>query len=273
MYGPMYGIQLAFKNFKPLIGISGSPWVGFVHFKNFFNSFYFSRIIKNTLGLNLYFMIIGFPVPIILALLLNEVRIKSFKKIVQTITYFPHFISVVVLASMITTFVNSEYGIINQISSVFGVPPVNYLQEEQWFKTIHVFSTIWQSSGWNAIVYISVLSTVDSQLLEAASIDGASRLQRVWYINVPAVIPTAILMFILNTGRMMTVGFEKVFLLQNPLNMNTSDVISTYVYRIGIQGGQYGTATAVGLFNSVINLILILLVNKIASTLSESSLW
>ena len=273
MYVPLYGLQIAFKKYKVALGISASPWIGLENFRNFFNSFYFSRLIRNTLVLNIYFMIVGFPVPIILALLLDEVKNKWFKKTVQTATYAPYFVSVVVLASMITNFVNPTYGIINQITGIFGIEPVNYLEEEQWFKTIHVLSTIWSTTGYNAIIYIAALGSVDTELLEAASIDGATRWQRLRHIKFPSIIPSAVMMFILNTGRMMNVGFEKVFLLQNQLNMNTSDVLSTYIYRAGIQNGEYGLATAVGLFNSVINIILILIVNKVSAKLTDNSLW
>lgn len=273
MYVPLYGLQIAFKKYKVVLGITASPWIGLENFRNFFNSFYFSRLIRNTLVLNLYFMIVGFPAPIILALFLDEVKSKGFKKTVQTATYAPYFVSVVVLASMITNFVNPAYGIINQITGFFGIEPVNYLEEEQWFKTIHVLSTIWSTTGYNAIIYISALGSVDSELLEAASIDGATRWQRLAHIKFPAIIPSAVMMFILNTGKMMNVGFEKVFLLQNQLNMNTSDVLSTYIYRAGIQNGEYGLATAVGLFNSLINILLILIVNKVSAKLTDNSLW
>lgn len=273
MYVPLYGLQLAFKRYKVTLGIAGSPWIGLDNFRNFFNSFYFSRVIKNTLLLNIYFMVVGFPIPVIFALILDEVKSRLFKKTVQTVTYAPYFVSVVVLASMITNFVNPTYGIINQITGLFGIKPVNYLEQEQWFRTIHIVSTIWSTTGYNAIIYIAALGSVDQELLEAASIDGATRWQRMFYIKIPTIIPTVVMMFILNSGRLMSVGFEKVFLLQNSLNMNTSDVLSTYIYRTGIQHGEYGIATAVGLFNSVINVIMILIVNKISKKLTDNSLW
>lgn len=272
-YIPMYGVQIAFKDYFAIHGIWGSPWVGFKHFERFFDSYYFWRLIKNTLGIGLYELVVGIPVPIILALLINEVRVRYFKKIVQTVTYAPHFLSVVVLTGMLFLFLDPQTGLINQILSVFGIKPIAFMTEPSWFKTTYVFSGAWQQMGWSSIIYLAALSAVDPALHEAAKIDGASRLQRIWHINLPSIKPTIIILLILDAGKVMSVGFEKVFLMQNPLNTSASDVIATHVYKTGIMGAQYSYATAVGLFDSIINLILLVLVNYIARKTNETSLW
>ncbi|MFC9706907.1 ABC transporter permease [Paenibacillus sp. NPDC056933] len=272
-YGPMYGIQIAFKNFIPTLGVTGSPWVGFDHFIRFFNSYYFWDLLWNTLSISLYELAIGFPLPIILALAFNEVRDSFFKRTVQTVTYAPHFISVVVMSGMIITFLSPSSGMIVNLVEALGFQAPQFLTDPAWFKTVYVLSGVWQSAGWGTIIYLAALSGVDPQLHEAAVVDGASRFKRILHINIPAIIPTITILLILNMGSILGVGFEKILLLQNPLNMGSSDVISTFVYRSGLVDAQYSFSTAVGLFNSVVNAILLITVNQIARRTSENSLW
>lgn len=272
-YWPMYGVQIAFKNYNVAKGITGSPWAGFRHFERFFKSYHFWPLIRNTVTLSLYTLIASFPTPIILALLLNEVTNSKFKRTVQTVTYAPHFLSTVVLVGMLTTFLSPRSGIINHIIEALGGERVYFMGEPAWFKHLYVWSGVWQHTGWNAIIYLAALTSISPELHEAAIIDGASKLQRIWHINIPGILPTAIILLILNLGRIMNVGFEKVFLLQNDLNMKASDVISTYVYRTGLLGAQYSYSAAVGLFNSVINFALIIIVNSISRRITEVGLW
>ncbi len=272
-YVPMYGIQIAFKNFQPGLGIWDSPWVGLRHFKRFFNSHYFGRLIKNTIGISLYGLLLGFPIPIILALSINELNDGLYKKTLQTVTYAPHFISTVVMAGMIIMFLSPETGIVNLALQKLGKEPIPFLTKPEWFKTVYVVSGVWQSMGWNSIIYLAALSGVDPQLHEAAIVDGASRLKRIWYINLPALVPTMTILLILSAGGILSVGHEKILLLQNNLNITSSDVISTYVYRAGLLSAQYSFSSAVGLFNSIINAIILILVNQFASRVSENSLW
>ncbi|CAM3133488.1 sugar ABC transporter permease [Paenibacillus taichungensis] len=272
-YGPMYGIQIAFKNFVPSKGITGSEWVGFDHFERFFNSYFFWDLLWNTFSISFYELAIGFPLPIILALAFNEVRNGPFKKSVQTVTYAPHFISVVVMAGMIITFLSPSSGMIVRFIEFLDLQPAAFLTDPAWFKTVYVFSGVWQSTGWGTIIYLAALSGVDPQLHEAAIMDGASRFKRMLHINLPTIVPTITIMLILNMGNILGLGFEKILLLQNSLNMEASDVISTYVYRAGLVNAQYSFSTAVGLFNSVVNVILLVTVNQIAKRTSENSLW
>ena len=247
--------------------------MGLKHFSRFFTGFHFRRILLNTLGISLYQLIAGFPVPIILALALNEIRNRAFQKSVQMITYAPHFLSTVVMCGMVITFLNPEYGIINTFIEMLGGESIYFITKPEYFKTIYVSSGIWQNMGWSSIIYIAALANVSQELHEAAIMDGASRLKRIWHINVPCILPTVIILLILNTGKIMEVGFEKVFLLQNSLNMESSDVIATYVYRSGIVGAQFSFATAVGLFNSVVNFAILVSVNRISKRFLETSLW
>lgn len=272
-YIPMYGVQIAFKDFIANKGIMGSPWVGFEHFERFFDSFYFWRIIKNTLGIGIYELVVGFPIPIILALMIHELRTGKFRKFVQTVTYMPHFLSTIVMVGMIMMFLSPASGLINVVILLFGGEPISFMTEPGWFKSIYVWSGVWQTMGWSSIIYIAALAGIDPQLHEAARVDGASRLCRIWHINLPGIAPTIIVLLILNMGSILGVGFEKVFLMQNDLNMESSDVISTNVYRSGILGAQYSFSAAVGLFNSVVNFIMLLIVNRIARKVSSSSLW
>ena len=272
-YAPMYGVQIAFRDFIAVEGITGSPWVGFKHFERFFGSHQFSRLLQNTIGINLYSLAAGFPIPIILAIAINEVRATSFKKTVQMVTYAPHFISTVVLVGILFQILDPRIGLLNKLLSLSNVAPINVMAQPEWFKTLYVFSGVWQNMGYSSIIYIAALSSIDPQLEEAAVIDGASRLQKIWHIDLPGILPTAVILLILNTGQIMNVGFEKIYLMQNSLNMSRSDVISTYVYRIGLVRAQYSFAAAVGLFNSVVNLILLITINQIARRLGETSLW
>ncbi|WP_331713720.1 ABC transporter permease [Lentibacillus sp. JNUCC-1] len=272
-YFPMYGIQIAFKDFMPAAGIWGSEWVGFDHFKRFFDSYYFWDLIKNTLGISIYELIVGFPLPIILALALNEAKDGFYKKSVQTITYAPHFISVVVLAGMVIAFLAPATGIINHAIQLLGFDPIPFMEDPKWFKTVYVMSGVWQNTGWGTIIYLAALSAVDPQQHEAAIVDGATRWQRIIYINIPTIIPTMVILLIMNVGNIMAMGFEKILLLQNPLNLESSNVIATFVYQAGLLDGQYSFAAAVGLFNAIINAILLVTVNQIARKTSETSLW
>ncbi|MFS0838279.1 ABC transporter permease [Paenibacillus sp. 1P03SA] len=272
-YFPMYGVQIAFKNFIATKGIWGSPWVGFKHFERFFESYYFWRLLTNTLGIGLYQLLVGFPVPIILALMINEVRSKKFSKFVQTVTYAPHFLSTVVLVGMVFIFLSPQTGLLNMAVTWFRGEPVNFLTDPGWFKSVYVLSGVWQQMGWSSIIYLAALTGIDPQLHEAARVDGASRWQRILHINLPGIMPTVTILLILNMGSLLGVGFEKVYLMQNSLNMQASDVISTHVYQKGIIDGQYSYSAAVGLFNSVINFILLLTVNRIARKVSSTSLW
>lgn len=272
-YWPMYGVQIAFKDFIASQGIWGSPWVGFKHFERFFDSYFFWRLIGNTLGISLYELAVGFPVPILLALMINEVRQKMFRRWVQTITYAPHFLSTVVVVGMVVMFLSPNQGIVNVIIRAFGGDEIAFMTQPEWFKSIYVLSGVWQHMGWSSVIYLAALAGIDPQQHEAARVDGASRLQRIWHINLPGIRPTIVILLILNVGSVMGVGFEKVFLMQNSLNMPASDVISTYVYRSGIIGAQYSFSAAVGLFNSIVSFVLLLTVNRIARRMSETSLW
>ncbi|MDQ0914815.1 sugar ABC transporter permease [Paenibacillus sp. V4I5] len=274
-YIPMYGVQIAFKNFVATKGIWGSSWVGMRHFERFFDSYFFWRLITNTLGVSLYQLVVGFPVPIILALMINEVKQSRifFKKIVQTVTYAPHFLSTVVLVGIVVMFLAPETGMINKLIVLFGGQPISFITEPAWFKTIYVGSGVWQQMGWSSIIYLAALAGIDPQLHEAAKVDGATRLQRIWHVNLPGIMPTIVILLILNMGSIMGVGFEKVFLMQNDLNLESSEVISTYVYKSGIIQAQYSFSAAIGLFNSIINFILFILVNFAAKRMNQTSLW
>jgi putative aldouronate transport system permease protein len=271
-YFPMYGALIAFKDFRPSLGVWGSPWVGFKHFIEFFSSYYFWRLLKNTLALSLYSLIFGFPAPILLALLLNELRKSWYKRLVQTITYIPHFISIVIVSGIIINFVKQE-GLISvlvrQISGYNG----NLLLEPKYFRPIYVISGIWQNIGWNSIIYLATLAGIDLELYEAARIDGAGRWKQTLYITIPALIPTIIILLILQMGSLMNVGFEKVMLLYNPGVYDTADVISTFVYRQGILSAQYSFSSAVGLFNSLINCLLVIGANRFSRRMTDNSLW
>lgn len=272
-YMPITGVQIAFRNFTARGGIWNSTWVGLKHFQKFFSSPQFWTLLENTMKISVYSLLWGFPIPILLAVMLNECKTIKLKKTVQMLTYAPHFISTVVLASMIHLFLDVDTGIINKIIELFGGTASNLIGKEKAFRTIYVVSGIWQSCGWSSIIYISALSGVDAELYEAAKIDGANRLQKVWYIDLPSILPTIVTLFILNCGNILNVGYEKVYLLQNSMNQSVSEVISTYVYKIGLLGGQFSYTTAIGLFNSVVNVIILLVVNRIAKKVNDVSLF
>lgn len=272
-YGSMYGVQLAFKDYSAMKGIWGSPWVGFSYFTRFFSSPQFFNILKNTLGISFYSLIAGFPIPILIALVLNQTRSLKFKKLVQTTIYAPHFISVVVLCGMMNVFLSPSTGIINNIIASLGGDKIFFLAEPKLFDDIFVWSDIWQNTGWSTIIYIAALSSISPELYEAAKIDGASKLKTILYIDIPGILPTIVTLFILRTGSFMNIGFQKAFLLQNPLNIETSEIIATYVYKIGLIQSQFSYSTAIGLFNTVINIILIFSVNAICKKINETSLW
>jgi len=272
-YMPMYGIQIAFRDFKTSLGFWDSEWVGFYHFKRFLSQYNFWRLITNTVGISLYSLAVGFPAPIILAVMLNEMRSQKYKKTIQLVTYAPHFISTVVVCGMIHIFLQRETGIINIIIEFFGGTGQSYLAKPGAFKSIYVFSGVWQSVGWGSIIYFAALSGIDPQLVEAARIDGANRLQKIWHIDLPGIRPTIIILLIFNMGGLLSVGFEKVLLLQNELNRSASDVISTFVYRTGMIGMQYSYTTAIGLFNTIANVIMLVIANFVAKKATETSIW
>ena len=271
-YKPMYGALIAFKDFKPALGFEGSKWVGFNHFIRFFGSPFFARLIRNTFLISIYNLIFGFPAPIMLALLLNEVSNKIFKKTVQTVSYLPHFISVIVVVGMITDFSMST-GLINDVIVFLGGERSPLLQNPNLYRTIYVASDIWQNVGWGTIIYLSALAGVDTQLYEAAMIDGAGHIKRLIHITIPSIMPTIIVMLILRMGSLMTIGYEKTILLYNPSTYETADIISSYVYRSGILEQNWSYSTAIGLFNSAINLTLLIITNKLSKKLTENSLW
>jgi putative aldouronate transport system permease protein len=275
-YYPMIGAQIAFRKFRASQGIWGSQWVGFANFIKFFRSYQFNRVLSNTLLLSMYQLIAGFPFPILFALLLNTVTVKSYKKVVQTITYLPYFISVVVLVGIMMQVFNPIVGFYGKMSlNLFGVYGKDLFGDAKYFPHLYVWSGVWQNMGWNSIIYLAALSTVSPELHEAGKIDGMNRFMRILYIDLPAILPTITVLLILNAGRIMSLGFEKVYLMQNSLNISRSEVISTYVYKVGLAsgGGDFSYATAIGLFNSVVNLILIVAVNKVCRKTGGESLW
>lgn len=272
-YIPLLGVQIAFRNYMPSKGFWDSTWVGLKHFHRFFNSFYFERVLSNTLVINLMMLVIGFPVPILFALILNELQHLRFKKTVQNITYIPHFLSAVVLVSILQMLFNPHNGAINLLLKQLGQPALNVFSEASMFKPLYVISGLWQNMGWDAILYVAALAGIDSSLYEAATIDGASRFRKMINISLPTIAPTIIIMLLLRCGQIMNIGYEKILLMQNPLNMSASDVISTYVYRSGILEADYSFSTAVGLFNSVCNFALLFIANTVARKLGDTSLW
>lgn len=272
-YVPMYGIQLAFRDYNPRLGYLDSPFVGLRWFRQFFSSYYWKDIIWNTFSISLYTIVIGFPIPIFLAILINELPGHGFKKVLQNITYIPHLISVVVLCGMLYLFLSPQYGIVNTFLGIFGIEPIGFLESSKYFKGVYVASEVWQESGWSSIIYIAALAGINPALYEAAKIDGAGRFKRILHISIPGMTPTIVTLLILKIGQTMSIGFEKAYLLQNPLNMKASEIISTLVYKQGILQGNIGYATAVGLMNSCLNLMLILMANRICRRLFDTSLW
>ena len=275
-YAPMYGVLMAFQNYSPSKGITGSSWVGLKWFRTFFNMPRFWQIVKNTLTISLYSLIAGFPIPVILALMINSVRNTRFQKVTQTITYMPHFISVVILVGMLTTFLSPRSGFLSHILTFFGASEeAFYMGDAKAFPHLYVWSGIWQDMGWSSIIYLAALAGVDQSLHEAAMIDGASRFQRLLYIDVPSIKPTASIMLILAVGNIMNVGYEKVLLMQNDLNLNYSEIVSTYTYKIGLASGitDFSLSTAIGMFNSVINFTLLIIANTLSKKLSGSGIF
>ena len=260
---PMYGLQLAFKNYRVVDGINGSPWAGLEHFRRFFTTADFGKLMGNTLSVSILTLIFTFPLPIILALLLNQLTSLKYKKLVQTTVYAPHFISTVVMVGMIFLFTSPSSGLINKIIEAFGGKAVHFTAEPGWFVPMYVISEIWQSTGWGSILYLAALAGVSPELHEAALVDGANKFQRVWHIDIPGILPTIVIMMILNAGKIMNVGFEKAYLMQTSLNIKASEIIATYVYKRGVLKSQISLSTAVGLFDSVVNMILVVCVNWI----------
>lgn len=275
-YQPMYGILIAFKDYRFKLGIVGSPWTdnhGFWHFVRFFSSQNSWTIIKNSLLLSVWSLICGFPAPIILAIILNECKLRRFKKVVQTVSYMPHFISVVAIVGMMTLLLSPRDGAINNVIKSLGLEPIYFMAETRWFRPVYVISNIWQGTGFGAIIYLAALAGVSQELCEAATIDGASRLQRIWHVSIPGILPTITILLILSAGNIMDVSFEKTLLMQNGLNISVSEVIDTFVYKVGLLGGEFSYSTAVGLFKTTVGLIMLVTVNKISSWISETALW
>lgn len=272
-YVPMYGIQIAFKDYKIKAGITGSEWVGLEHFERFLSGYNFRRLLSNTLLLSVYSVVVGFPIPIIFALMLNYLRNNRLKKTVQMVSYAPHFISTVVICSMLQIFCDPDNGVFNILRNAVGLESISFLSKSDLFKHIYVWSGVWQGMGWSAIIYISALAGVDHEMHEAAIIDGASKIQRMIHIDLPSIKSTIMMLLILRLGGIMNVGFEKVYLLQNSLNRSAASIISTYVYEVGLVDHDYSYSTAVGLFNTVINVILLVSANKMSKKLTDESLF
>ena len=272
-YAPMFGVLVAFKKFNAFVGFWESPWVGLKHFQTFFDSIYFTRLLGNTLILNLYGLIVGFPIPIIFALMLNEVTRPLFKRLVQTVSYLPFFISTTIVASLLYSFLNKDAGMVNYIIGLLGLERVDFLSRSEWFRHIYVWSDVWQWTGWTAVIYLGALTAIDPTLYESAEIDGAGRLAKMWHISIPGILPIIMIMLLLSLGNLLSIGFEKVYLLYNERTYETADVIATYVFRAGIQGGRYDFATAVGLFNSAVNFTLLVAFNWIAGRARQQTLW
>jgi len=272
-YWPMYWLRLAFYDFKILRGFDGSKFVGLKHFIRFFESTDFWMLLTNTLSINFAVLFFVFPIPILFALLLNEVNNTTFKKAIQTVSYLPYFISTMIVVAMINTLLSPSVGIVNRVIRSMGGESIYFMGSEKYFRPVYILSAIWQNTGWSAIVYLSALTAIDPTLYEAAIVDGAGRMRQVWHITLPGIRSTIIIMFILQLGKIMNVGFEKVYLLQNPLNLGASEVISTYLYKKGIINANYSYSTAIGLFNNIVAIILVVIANKISKKVAQVSLW
>ncbi|OAS20765.1 sugar ABC transporter permease [Paenibacillus oryzisoli] len=272
-YVPMYGLQIAFKDYSPGVGILHSDWVGLKHFQDFFGSFYFTRILRNTLLISMYELLFAFPASIVLALLLNELRSAVLKRTVQTITYMPHFISIVVISGMMVDFLARDGLINNLLSSLFGLEPISYLQESSWFRSVYISSNVWQNIGWGSIIYLSAMSGIDPSLYEAARVDGANRWKQTMHITLPGIMSTVVILLILQIGHFMSIGADKILLLYNPTTYETADVIGTFVYRKGILESDFSYSATVGLFNSLINFTLLVLANALSRRTSDNKLW
>lgn len=273
-YVPMYGVIIAFKKYQINLGIMGSKWVGLTNFIKFFNHPDFWRLIRNTLLINGYLLLFVFPIPIIFALFLNEVRSVWYKKLVQTVSYMPHFISLPAIIGMVFMFLSPVDGALNLfISNLLGIKPISFMTDPKWYRTIYLISEVWANLGWSAIIYIAALSNVNTELYESATIDGATRLELMWHVSLPSIQPTIVVMFLLQIGKMMSLGADKTLLMQNPLTYETSDIISTFVYRRGLEYAEYSFSTAVSVFNSIINIVLLTFSNKMARKFTDNSLW
>ena len=272
-YMPMWGNLIAFQDYSPFKGVMKSKWVGLENFLIFFRSAYFWRLMKNTLLISTYGIVFSFPLPIIFALLLYEVKYTKFRSVIQSISYFPHFISVVVLCGLLKKYLGMTDGLVNAFIEMFGGVRQNFLQDPKWFRTIYIASDIWKEIGWSSIIYYSTLASIDTTLFEAASLDGANRIQRIWHISIPCLIPTIITLLLMRIGNILSVGYEKTLLLQNSSNYSTSDILGTYVYRMGIESAEYSFASAVGLFNNVVGVIILTIFNRISRKVSDTSLW
>lgn len=272
-FSPLWGLQIAFKDFKPGLGIWQSPWVGLKHIEKFVTSYHFESLLKNTLTLSLYSLVVNFPIAIIMALVIQYIPSLRFKKLTQVATYAPHFISTVVLSGMLFVFLAPSSGIVNKVIEALGGQAFDFMGSAAAFPHLYVWSGVWQNVGWKSITYIAALTSVPPELHEAAIMDGASKLQRVRYIDFPSILPTAVILLIMDCGRIMSLGYEKILLMQTSSNLAASQTISTYVYEVGIAGSQFSYSAAIGLFNNVINCILLLLVNRVAKKLSGNSLW
>lgn len=272
-YAPMFGLVITFKDYNLFKGIWASDWVGLKYYRMFFENPDFWPLMKNTFLLGLYKLVFGFPAPIILAILLNEVRKAAFKKFVQTVSYLPHFISNVIVASMLIMFLSPTGGLINNLLGTFGIGPINFMNEPGMFRGIYVLSEIWQHIGWETIIYLAALTAIDPQLYEAADMDGASRMRKIWHVTLPGISPAIVITLILNIGKVLEIGFEKVFLMQNPAIYDTADIISTYVYRVGMEQGNFSYGASIDLFMGIISLIFIYSANYISRRVSETSLW
>ena len=271
-YMPMYGVQIAFKDYSTRMGIWASPWAGLKHFERFLTYPNCWKIIRNTLSITLY-SLATFPLPILVALLFNELDNQRFKRTVQMLTYAPYFLSSVAVVGLVNLFFQRETGLVNILAVNLGLSDHNYLADPTWFRTLYVGSGVWQGAGWGTIIYMAALSSVDGEVVEAAIVDGANRMQKILYIHIPTILPTIVILLIMNTGSLLSVGYEKVLLMQNSLNMEVSDVISTYVYRLGIRNAQFSYTTAIGLANSLVNALILVIVNFVAGRLGETSLW
>ncbi len=272
-YLPLGGLVMAFQDYSPALGITGSPFVGFQNFIKFFRSYQFPITIRNTLVLSLYGLLVGTPLPIALALMCNQMRTKMFKKVFQVITYLPHFISTMVMCGLILIILSPSNGLIANIFRLFGVQIPNIMASPAAFKHVYVWSDVWQHLGWNSIIYLAALSGIDPTYYEAATIDGATTMQKIRYIDLPLIMPTVVILLVMSAGNILGIGFEKVYLLQNTLNLSASEIISTYVYKMGLQSGQYSLSTAIGLFNTVVNVVILLIVNFIAKKTTDTSLF
>ena len=273
LYIPMYGVLMAFQDYSPVKGIIGSNFVGLKHFKKFFSTYMAKQIISNTVILSGYSLLASFPFPVILALMLNYCVNRRFGKIVQTVTYMPYFISVMVLVGMMNIFFSTNYGVVNTVLQALGIEPFSFMSSEKSFRHMYVWSGIWQGMGYSSVIYFAALSGIDPTLYEAAELDGASKLQRIRYIDLPSIMPTVIIMLIMSAGNLMSIGFEKAYLMQNDRNSGVSEIIATYVYKVGLIDARYSFSAAINLFNSAINFVILIVINKISRKISDTSLW